>query len=949
MTTLISRRAFAVHLLRNAFLGFALLFVLFLGVPHQSAPSPTEKSSFVGKTGRLVLGKLATLSAARQAHAADLDGELDNVADLVYGQNDFASKGLPASASAVNQNQATDLFVYDTGQLFVADTEHNRVLIWDSVDTYSIGDPADIVLGQPDFITTDAPSPPRADSMNQPSGLTVGYDGILYVSDTGNHRVLVFVPWNICDFYEYYDDIWCIEADGYEFSDYFVPVFTTWMNADYALGQPDLTTGTLRAAAQNSLNHPMGVVTDVNDNLVVADRDNNRVLIYEWPLSDGQDAVWIVGQTADNGKVGNFTSTEAPNPPTRLSLNGPTSVAAGTLGNELYVADTGNNRVLVFTDDPIDGFADAVIGQPDYISKGAGVGETRLDGPTGLKMDAGNRLFVADRNNNRVLFFDQVQPDGNADGVIGQPDFASNGANNGGIGPATLSAPTGIATDAYFMDVYIADRGNNRVLQYSQPLQNPSPVISELNPGTVLAGSDGFTLDVWGSGIIQGTVVEINGSARITGTKFLGISEVKIAASELETSGEITITLRNPLPGGGVSAPYTLSVYEPVVGDDQADSVLGQKGFTTDDGAFVHLAANTLFEPGGVVVDPTSGRIFVSDQGNSRILSWPSTAAQANGKNADLVIGQPDFQSSGAGANPLHNILAPAGLALDSAGNLYAADAQLDVVQVYSPPFSNGIAASATITGFSNPLAVAVDSLNNLYVTDSLNNRVLFYEQPLSGDLLPDRVYGQADLSSTDPNRGGAISADTLHFPAGLALDSSGNLYISDASNHRVLVYLAGTDGDTGADAGADVVFGQAGDFTSGIANNGGVSAQSLNFPFGLLIDAEGSLYVTDSDNNRLLRYDAPLTSDRVADEVYGQGGSFTQNPANRSNLAPTDGARINGGGRSQASLREPSAIALSPDGSLYVADYRNNRVLAFQTDRRGVARWGIFLPSVAR
>jgi sugar lactone lactonase YvrE len=403
-----------------------------------------------------------------------------------------------------------------------------------------------------------------------------------------------------------------------------------------------------------------------------------------------------------------------------VSLNGPTSVAAGILGTRIYIADTGNHRVLVYDDEPADGRADAVIGQPDFVSNSPGIGSDKLDTPSGLNMDAGNRLFVADTNNHRVLVFDQVNPDGQADHVFGQPDYDSNIPNNGGTSDASLFAPTGIATDATFMDVYIADRGNNRVLQYNQPLPNPVPDIAEMDPNAVLAGSQGLTIDIWGSGLIDQTVVEVNGVQRATGSEFLGLTRLTLEASDLITTAELTITLRNPAPGGGQSIPVTLAVYEPQVGDTVADYVLGQKGFTTNYGEFTRVTASSLDRPSGVAVDPQTGRLFVADLRNARVLSWPSTSARNNGQPADLVLGQPDFETWGA--NPAATLGTPTGLAVDSQGVLYVSDALSGVIRLFAPPLTNGMAPTHTITGLRNPLGLFIDAQDNLYVADSRNN-----------------------------------------------------------------------------------------------------------------------------------------------------------------------------------------------------------------------------------
>ncbi|MBI1297268.1 hypothetical protein GC175_20145 [bacterium] len=893
-------------------------------------PPNLELAQAALQKAKPTLDRMERFGFVRSAAAADLDGKFDKVADELFGQPDFSTNAAPTAATADVLNQPGDLFVYDlTGQIFIADTANNRILIWDSVDFYENGDPADVVLGQPDFTTTDVLDPPTAAGMNAPRGITIGFDGLIYVSDTGNNRVLVFFPTN-------YDDGDFIPGESY-------PIFVDGQEADYALGQPNFASGTARPTDADTLSSPMGLVTDVNDNLVVADHGNNRVLVYEWNEAGtiGPEANWVVGQEISGAGNETFTFNAAPNPPTQRSMNGPTSVAADLLGHAIYVADTGNNRVLVFNSDPLDNVADGLIGQPDYSSNGpnnGGLSGSSLDGPTGLRMDAGNRLFVADTNNNRVLVFDRLNPDSVADEVIGQPDYVSNTANNGGVSAASLDRPTGIATDALFMDVYIADAGNNRALQYNQPLQNPVPVIDLLDPGTVPAGAEGFTLGIWGSGIISDTIVEINGVTRTTGSDFLGYTRARIEASEVLTTGRLTITLRNPAPGGGVSAPAVLDVYVPAAQDDLADVVLGQTSFTTNWGPWAPVRPTTLFEPSGMVVDPATGRIFVADTGNARVLSWPSQAAQVNGGAADLVIGKPDFTTYFYQAEFGLNMGRPVGLALDSQGNLYVAEAQESLVLIYTQPFTNGMDAALIIRELNNPLALALDSQDNLYVADTFNHRVLFYETPLADqDITPDRIFGQPDMAGTDPNRGGNISADTLHYPSGVALDAADNLYVSDSNNHRLLVYLAAS-GDTTA----DVVFGQMGDFTTGEANKGGISAESLNYPYGLLVDGFGNLYVADSDNNRVLGYAAPLATDTVADLVIGQSGSFARNGLNQGRTTIQGATAPN-----QGTLRGPTMVGLNADGDLFVADNGNNRILGFRESRILQVEWEIFLPNV--
>ncbi|MBI1299542.1 hypothetical protein GC175_31845 [bacterium] len=916
-------------------IGFGLVSTL-----HFTASPTSDLAQSVPLKLKPAVDKLAKISFVRHAAAAELDSNADTAADKRFGQPDFSTGTAPTAPTADTLNQPGDLFVYDrTGQIFIADTAHNRVLIWDSVDLYENGDPANVVLGQPDFLTADVLDPPTAADMNAPRGITVGFDGLIYVSDTGNNRVLVFFPVN-------YDDEF-IPGESW-------PIYESGMDATYVLGQINLTSNVARPTAGDTLSRPNAIVTDVNDNLVVADTGNNRVTIFTWPLYDGKSASFILGQEGDNP-----FANAAPNPPTRRSMNAPTGLAVGTTAGELYVADTGNNRILVYTDDPLDSEADGIIGQPDYVSNSpnhSGVGATGLNHPTGLKMDAGSRLFVADSHNHRVLVFDRTTSDVTADAVFGQDDFSGGAPNSGGISASSLYTPTSIATDALFMDVYIADSGNHRVLQYDQPLENPAPVIAELDPGTVPPGltdfsfleygkQGSFTLAIWGSGIISDTVIEVNGVPRATGTNFLGLAFADIQAADVANSGVLTVTLRNPAPGGGVSAPFALQIYEPQPGDEVADNVLGQQSFTSDHGPWIPTANDNIFDPSGLVVDRESGRVFLADTGNARVLSWSSSEAQNNGGNADLVLGKPNFETYFFNESAGISLIRPVGLALDSQGNLYVSDASEGMVLVYTKPFTNGMPSALIINGLNNPVALALDSQDNLYVADTHNHRVLLYEKPLAdNDTIPDHVFGQPDLNGVAPNAGGAISAQSLDYPSGVALDTADNLYVADSNNHRVLVFLNPLGSDSTADAVADVVFGQGGDFTTGVVNKGGVSAESLNFPYGLLVDEKGNLYVADMDNNRVLGYVDPLNTDEVADLVLGQDGSFARNQVNQGRSAAA-GSTPRGPGTFYA----PITIGLNADGDLFVTDNRNNRVLSFRGPLTLSAESKLYLPNVKR
>ncbi len=197
--------------------------------------------------------------------------------------------------------------------------------------------------------------------------------------------------------------------------------------------------------------------------------------------------------------------------------------------------------------------------------------------------------------------------------------------------------------------------------------------------------------------------------------------------------------------------------------------------------------------------------------------------------------------------------------------------------------------------------AVALDANSNLYVADTRNHRVLFYP---AGSTTATRVYGQGGSFISNLANNGGVSADSLDSPEGVAVDGSGNLYVADTENMRVLFYPNGS-------TTATRVYGQGGSFTNNANNNGGVSANSLLVPEAVAVDGGGNLYVADTSNNRVLFYPAGSTT---ATQVYGQGGDFTQTAE----------------GTSATSLSGPSGVAVDSSGDLYVSDTLNNRVLFY-------------------
>ena len=193
------------------------------------------------------------------------------------------------------------------------------------------------------------------------------------------------------------------------------------------------------------------------------------------------------------------------------------------------------------------------------------------------------------------------------------------------------------------------------------------------------------------------------------------------------------------------------------------------------------------------------------------------------------------------------------------------------------PDYTTPTVGAASATNIQMPMGLAEDPVSGeLWVTDHFASRVLRYAsaRAFANGEAANLVLGQANFTASDANRGGAVAANTLNRPRGLAVDQARRLYVSDSDNHRVLVYAPPFA--NGMDAG--VVVGQ-GSFTTNAPDLGGGTPThiGLRAPHGLALDDEGQLWVADAGNARVLRYGAPLRSFASAIDVKGQPGFFSR------------------------------------------------------------------------
>lgn len=375
----------------------------------------------------------------------------------------------------VNAAQTTQ-----ASQLAVADGQNNRVLIYGA--PLNTDESASVVLGQADFVhgSQNEGGNPGANTLSSPNGLAMDKDGDLYVAD-----------WNNCRVVEYQ------------------PPFATNMNASVEVGQPGFTyTETQSCVANqagvNTMLSPSGVTLDSDGNLWVADANAGRVTKYDAPLANGENASVSIGQTnlSNSYSCNGADLTNGPSPaPTASTLCGPFGATFDAEGN-LWVADTGNQRVLEFKPPFITGMAASVeIGQPastaftSNVSNNGGISASSLYAPDAVAFDAAGDLWIADTGNDRVLEYTPTLTNGIAtftNGmaatlVIGQPGFTS--ANLYGAPAANLlNTPNGLNFDSNG-NLIVDDNQNNRTLVFDYPFKSGMSATTVLGQPNMTSGT----------------------------------------------------------------------------------------------------------------------------------------------------------------------------------------------------------------------------------------------------------------------------------------------------------------------------------------------------------------------------------------------------------------------------------------------------------------------------
>ncbi len=521
------------------------------------------------------------------------------------------------------------------------------------------------------------------------------------------------------------------------------------------------------------------------------------------------------GFSGDNGAAAN------------AQLRSPKGLAVDSAGN-LYIADTANQCIRKVTD----GVITTVAGNGTYGFSGDNgpAAGAELGTPYAVAVDSAGSLYIADTGNNRVRKV--------AGGVI--TTIAGNGTygfggDNGPAASAQLRSPQGVVVDSAG-NLYIADTNNQRIRKVS----------------------GGAIATVAGNGIINGGLANFSGD------------NGPATSAQLWTPGGVAVDAAGDLYIADTGNQRIRKVSGGVIATVAGN---GTYGYSGDSGPAISAE---LWTPAGVAVD-SAGNLYIADTGNQRIRKVSGgTIATAAGGGAYVAPSGP------AASAQLDNVL---GLAVGSPGSLYLAAGS--VLKLATGAIET-LAASPQV----NAAGVAVDSAGNLYIADYANQVV----RKISGGVVTTVAGNGPAAPGTTPSYGDGGPAASAHLwgPTGVAVDAAGNLYIADAGSDRIRKVSNGVI-TTIAGGGP------------GLGDNVPATSVQLNFPAGVAVDQAGTVYIADTDNNRIRK-----VSNGIIAAVAGNGNT---------------GYSSWSGAATDAELSSPYAIAVDSAGNLFIADYGNHAI----------------------
>lgn len=733
---------------------------------------------------------------------------------------------------------------------------------------------------------------------------------------------------------------------GYGWTDNWASSLTTTQPTPgdlYTIGGLALNNGNGGPGPQSVVSGPQGDEVDGSGNIYFADTSDNR--IQEIPASSGPQ--WGIQMTAGDvytvagspgGQAGASSSGTAA---TSSLLTAPEGVAVN--GSGLFIADTGNCRVVEIAATTGTQYGISMTVGDMYVIAGrtgqCALGndnkpatQSDLISPVSLHIGAaghGADLYVADTGDNRIqeiaganeTEWGQSMTAGDVYTVAGSAAGTSGQSNNGTKATsAFLNAPEGITIDGNG-NMYIADTDNCRVEQvpwssgtyWGQSMtQYDLYTVAGRNASSCTIGFDNKAAtqsNLWWPSSVR----DPNGNLYITDT---GNNRVQEVAGSRHTEF-----------GQSMTANFVYTI---------AGSSSGTAGNSGDGG----LAGQALLDAPGALWLDSSGNVYVSDSLNNEVRKVStstddiSNVAGGNGQTLQTVGDGGPAVTSG--------LASPRAIGADSNGDIFVADTSNNRVQeiadythvqfgismtagdVYtvagSPTGTGGYSGDGGLSTqalLSNPEGIAVDSSGNLYIADT-NNHVIREVSASTGDIATIAGNGL----SGDSGGGPATSAE-LDVPAAVAADAAGDVFIADPGNDQVQEVAANSGTQYGIAMTAGNIYTVAGTpGTSGTSGDGGpATSAQLSFDSGVAVDAAGNIYISDSFNNRIQEVAAGNSTQfgisMTGGDIYTIAGSANGSGGSSGNMGPATLALLN----------HPVQVVLDRAGDVYIDDTANSVV----------------------
>ena len=672
----------------------------------------------------------------------------------------------------------------------------------------------------------------------------------------------------------------------------------------------------------NGFRHPTGLFCDANGNMFIADNHNQRVV--RWNLNQSSGVNLLAGHGSALNQV---------NYPQGLHVDRDGSV---------YVADHSNHRILKY----VPGISNAQV-----VAGGTqGGGLSQLNYPTAVRVATNGDLYILDRDNARILRWSP----GAASGVV------VAGTNVAGSGASQLFNPI----DLILMEdgsMIVSDQGNHRIQRFAagstigqtiaggngsgnalNQLNNPVGIVMDVNMNLFIADYSNQRILVWPQGGSQGTVlansnVVVNphnlafapdGSLLVT-DHFGGMDVKRFRMNFLggkkfraDFNGTYTAQAYNRL-GCRLQVSGSVVVNSPAFEISSSGGDLLCAGDTTTlsvttngmysfqwlmNGQMIAGATGTrllIHEPGRYRVRVTNSQGCITESQEYNVLDVPSVNITSNGAcghQAAITLNTTDSLVAGVNWFKSGTIAGYQGVRYEPIGDLesnaYPYPSQVllgrDGKDLYVSQHNQiwkkdlesgrveivaGLGGGGTMSNqLNNPQGFFVDHHHNIYIADASNHRVMRYDSASTVGVV---VAG---------GNGPGSDSTQLNHPFDTWVDNLGNLYVLDHSNHRIQRW------SPGANHGVTVAGG----------NGGGAALNQLYNPTKMVMGENGWIYIADHSNHRIVRW----------------------RPGNSSSILVAGG---NGAGNARNQLNHPRSLCFDLTGALYVTDQNNHRVIRFR------------------